>query len=78
MMKATQPISRKVLRMMVATSLSTESTGASGRAGACAGFSSTSRDTVVGAFSEVWSTRLITLHGKESCDITAKFVTRYR
>jgi hypothetical protein len=42
MMKATQPTSKKILRMMVAMSLSMESTGASGLAGAGANFSSIS------------------------------------
>ena len=75
MMKATQPMSRKVLRMMVAMSLSTESTGASGLAGARSNFSSTAGETVVGAFSEVWSTRSMTLCGREwrhHCSISSQ------
>lgn len=48
MTKATQLISKKVLRMTVATSFNMESTGASGRGTGRLGFSSTSFSVVGG------------------------------
>lgn len=60
MIKATQPTSRKVLRMMVAMSFNMESTGASGRRTGRAGFSSISFGTAGGTSFEEPSTMSIT------------------